>query len=215
MTYKTTEIHPDDNARMGAVDRPVIVDSFPVVVIGASAGGIIALSTILAALPERFSAAIAIVQHRSSKPGLLAEVISRQSGRSVRDATEGDRLIPGSIFLAPAGRHLLINADASLSLADTPKVHFSRPSVDRLFESAAENLKGRIIAVVLTGGDGDGQDGVQAVKRWGGCVIAQDRATSKTPSMPESAIETGCVDLVLPLDEIAPMIARLLLQGAS
>jgi two-component system, chemotaxis family, protein-glutamate methylesterase/glutaminase len=188
-------------------------NTFPVIVFGASAGGIPALSTILSDLPETFPAVIAIVQHRSSEPGLLAETLSRRSGRTVRDAAEGDQLAPGLIVLAPAGKHLLINPDASLSLSDSPKVRSSRPSADRLFESGAQNLKDRLIAVVLTGYDGDGTNGVEAVRRMGGRVIAQEPATAEAPNMPLSAITTGCVDFVLPLREIGPARARLVVEG--
>jgi two-component system chemotaxis response regulator CheB len=185
-------------------------DTFPVVVFGASLGGIQALSTIHASLPEEFPAAIAIVQHRPSEPGLLAEVLSSRSKRPVRDAAEGDRLAPGHVFLAPAGRHLLINRDGTLSLSDSPKVRSSRPAADVLFGSGAESLGGRLIAVVLTGGDGDGSDGVRTVKGMGGRVIAQDEATSQAFSMPRSAMATGCVDFVVPLGEIGPLLARLI-----
>lgn len=184
-------------------------DAFPVVVFGASAGGIPALSTILGSLPAEFPAAIAIVQHRSSEPGLLAETLSHRSKRPVRDATDGDRLAPGRIFVAPAGKHLLINADGSLSLSEAPKVRSSRPAADPLFESAAESLGERLLAVVLTGYDHDGSKGIEAVHRTGGRVIAQEPTTAEAPGMPVSAIMTGCVDWVLPVGEIGPALARL------
>jgi two-component system chemotaxis response regulator CheB len=184
-------------------------EAFPVVVIAASAGGINALGVILASLPADFRAGIAIVQHRSPQAGLLAEALSYLGGRTVRDANEGDRLTPGSVFVAPAGKHLLINRDGSLSLSDSAKVHSVRPAADRLFASGAESLRGRLIAVVLTGGDGDGSDGVRTVKAMGGRVIAQDETTSEVFSMPASAIATGCVDFVVPLGEIGPALVEL------
>lgn len=184
-------------------------DTFPVVVFGASAGGIQAIGDILFSLPKEFPAAIAIVQHRSSQPGLLAEVLSRRSGRVIRDAAEGDQLTPGCIFLAPADKHLLINPDASLSLSGSLRIRSSRPAADVLFASGAGSLGDRLIAVVLTGGDSDGMDGVEAVHRAGGWVIVQDPATAETPGMPVSALTTGCVDAMLPLDEIGPALLRL------
>jgi two-component system, chemotaxis family, protein-glutamate methylesterase/glutaminase len=192
-----------------------VPDTFPVVVFGASAGGIEALATILSALPDQFLAAIAIVQHRSSRPGSLAAVLTYLAKRSVRDAVEGDLLSPGCVFVAPAGSHLLINPDGTLSLSDSAKVRSSRPAADRLFESGAESLKERLIAVVLTGGDFDGSNGVQAVKRLGGRVIAQDEATSQVYGMPGSAIATGSVDFVLPLGEIGPALTRLVAGGVA
>jgi two-component system, chemotaxis family, protein-glutamate methylesterase/glutaminase len=184
-------------------------DAFPVVVFGASYGGIQALSTILASLPEQFPAAIAIVQHRSSESGLLAEVLSFRSKRPVRDAAEGDRLAPGDVFLAPAGRHLLINPDGTLSLSDSPKVRSSRPAADVLFESGAESLGGRLIAVVLTGCASDGTRGIEAVHRRGGRSVVQSPETCDAPGMPVSALATGCVDIVVPLGEIGPTLEQL------
>lgn len=184
-------------------------DAFPVVVFGASFGAIRALSTILASLPEEFPAATAIVQHRSNEPGLLAEALSFRSMRPVRDAAEGDRLSLGLIFLAPAGSHLLINPDGTLSLSDSPKVRSSRPAADVLFESAAECLSGRLIAVVLTGYDSDSTRGIEAVHRRGGRVVVQSPQTCEAPDMPVSALSTGCVDIVVPLSEIGPTLEEL------
>jgi two-component system chemotaxis response regulator CheB len=184
-------------------------DAFRIVIFGASFGGIPALSTILASLSEEFPAAIAIVQHRSSEPGLLAETLSFRSERPVRDAAEGDRLAPGRIFLAPTGSHLLINPDGTLSLSDSPKVRSSRPAADMLFESGAQSLGGRLIAVVLTGFGSDGTRGIEAVHRRGGRVVVQSPETCEAPNMPVSALTTGCVDIVVPLSEIGPTLEQL------
>jgi two-component system, chemotaxis family, protein-glutamate methylesterase/glutaminase len=176
-------------------DTQAQTSGFPVIVLGASAGGLAALSTILGGLPSDFRAAIAVVQHRTaSPPGLLAELLGRRTALPAKDAEQGEQMEPGRVYVAPAGRHLLIHPDASLWFSDTPKVHFARPAADLLFESGAESLGDRIIAVVLTGGDSDGSDGVRSVKRMGGTVIAQDEATSEVFGMPGSAIETGDVD---------------------
>jgi two-component system, chemotaxis family, protein-glutamate methylesterase/glutaminase len=185
-------------------------DAFDVVVMGASSGGLYALSTILAALPADFPAAISIVQHRHpQQETMLAEILSCRSLLVVRDASEGDRLKPGLVHLAPRGKHLLVKEDGLLFLSDGPKVKFCRPAADKLFETAAESHRERVIAVVLTGGNDDGADGVRGVKRMGGTVIAQDRKTSEAFWMPHAAISTGVVDFVLPLDEIAPALVAL------
>ncbi|MHC5536959.1 chemotaxis protein CheB [Singulisphaera rosea] len=184
--------------------------NFDVVLIGGSLGGIEALGVILGALPANFPAAIAVVLHRSPHgPGILAEIIGRRTRLSVKDAAEGDHLVPGTVHIAPPDRHLLIDRGGSLSLSNAAKVRFSRPSVDRLFESGAESLGGRIIAVVLTGYDGDGADGVRAVKRWGGMVLTQNRETAEVSDMPLASIATGTVDLVLPLEAIAGTLLSL------
>ena len=138
-------------------------------------------------------------------------VIAASSSRSWADdrtlrvstVVEGTALEPATIYVAPPGLHLLVNPDGTLSLSKAELVHFVRPSADLLFESAAASFTDRVIAVVLTGTGEDGANGVRAVKTMGGTVLAQDEATSAYFGMPRAAIETGCVDFVLPLDEIA------------
>lgn len=190
-------------------------DAFDVVVMAASAGGLHALSTVLSELPADFPAAIAIVQHRHpDTPSVLAEILRSRCSLLVKDAEAGDRLEPGLIHLAPRGMHLLMGGAGLLSLSNGPKVRFSRPSADVLFESAAESLRERVIAVVLTGANDDGADGVRAVKRMGGTVIVQDRETSESVWMPLSAISTGAVDFIRPLGGIAPLLLALV-RGAG
>jgi two-component system chemotaxis response regulator CheB len=180
------------------------------VVIAASAGGISALSEVLGGLPEDFPAAIAIVQHLDPRhPSLISEILSRRTHLRVTQAREGDRLRPGQAVIAPPNRHLLVNADGTLSLTSTELVHFVRPSADLLFESVAAGFRERVIAVVLTGSGVDASMGVRAVKKMGGTVIAQDHGTSEVYGMPDAAIRTGVVDFVLPLPEIAPALLTL------
>ena len=113
------------------------------------------------------------------------------------------------VFTAPPDHHLLVNPDETLSLSQGPKVNYARPAADPLFESAAACLGPRLIAVVLTGGESDGSLGVQFVKQHRGIVIAQNAASSEKPNMPLAAIKTGAVDYILPLDEIALALVRL------
>ena len=138
---------------------------------------------------------------------MFEELVSRRTRLTIRQAEAGDVLRPGTVHVAPPDRHLLIGPGGALSLSDSPKVRFSRPAADPLFESAAAVFGARVIAVVLTGGDGDGSDGIRVVKRMGGRVIAQDEESSQVFGMPDSAFKTGMVDYVLPLGDIA---ARLL-----
>lgn len=188
--------------------------AFDLVALTASADGLNALTQVLAALPSDFPVAIVVVQHLSPHhPSLLAQILNRRTSLAVKQAEEGCHLSPGKVFIAPPDYHLLVNADGSLSLTQTEKVHFVRPAAEVLFESVAEHYKQRAIAVVLTGGDGDGSTGVQAIKKMGGKVIAQDKATSKVWGMPASAIATGCVDWVLPLDKIGQAITQLVVYG--
>jgi two-component system, chemotaxis family, protein-glutamate methylesterase/glutaminase len=180
-----------------------------VVVIAASVGGLAAISTILAALSSDFPAAIAIVQHRLPKPSTMLEsLLGRVTPLVVKAAESGDRMQAGMVYVAPPDFHMVIN-DGHVALSHSPKVRFSRPSADQLFLSAAEHVNSRLIAVVLTGGNSDGTEGIRAIKRMGGTVIAQDEATSDNFTMPKSAIATGDVDYILPISEIGPALLAL------
>jgi two-component system chemotaxis response regulator CheB len=186
------------------------VAGFALVALAASAGGLKALSEVLGALPADFPAALVVVQHVDPRHrSLLAEILGKRTALGVRQAHEGDTLERGVAFIAPPNSHLLVNAGGSLSLTHTELVHFVRPSADLLFESAAASYKERAIAVVLSGSGRDGAMGVKAIKKMGGTVIAQDEKTSEFFGMPEAAAKTGIVDLVLPLQEIAPALRRM------
>lgn len=183
---------------------------YDLVVVAASAGGVPALTTLLAGLPADFPLPVAIVQHRLPRhQQVLAKVLGWRASLAVKTAEDGEVMHPGTVYLAPPQMHMTVRADRSLALADGRKIRHVQSSANPLFESAADALGGRVIAVVLTGYDRDGTDGVQSVKRHGGTVIAQDEATSTHFGMPRSAIETGCVDQILPLAKIAGELARL------
>src|SRR5919199_3718839 len=190
--------------------------AFDVVALAASAGGLAALSQVLSALPRDFPAAITVVQHLDPRHrSLMAEILNRRTAVPVREAEEGARLQPGTVYIAPPNKHLLVNPDGTLSLSSSELVHFLRPSADLLFESVAASYKERAIAVVLTGTGSDGTMGVRAIKKMGGTVIAQDEATSEFFGMPGAAIHSGSVDFVLPLDEIAAALVILVMRGAA
>jgi len=184
----------------------------------ASAGGLAALSVILAGLPGDFPAAIAIVMHLSpDHKSILAELLSRRTHLVVKQAQTGDVLCPACVFIAPPNQHLFVAQGGRLKLSSSAaeKVHYARPSAEPLFASVAAVYKKNAIAVVLTGGDGDGSFGVQIISDQGGKVIAQDRPTSQDFSMPETSIKTGDVDFILPLDEIAPKLIELVAAGGG
>jgi two-component system chemotaxis response regulator CheB len=189
---------------------------FEVVALAASAGGLPALSKCLAALPADFPAAVLIVQHLDPRHrSLMADLLGRRTTLPVKEAEEGDQLKAGTVFVAPPNRHLLVNPDKTLSLSQSELVHFLRPSADLLFESVAACYRERAIAVVLTGTGSDGAMGVQAIKKMGGTVIAQDERSSDFFGMPAAAIQTGNVDFILPLDEIAPALVTLVGRGQA
>lgn len=188
--------------------------AFDVVAIATSAGGLAALSNILAGMPAAFPASMLIVQHLDPRHrSLMASILSRRTSLAIQEAREGDLLKPGTVFIAPPNHHLLVNFDSTLTLSQSELVHFVRPSGDLLFESVAAIFKERAIAVVLTGSGSDGAMGVEAIKKMGGTVIVQERDSAEFTGMPDAAIRTGAVDFVLPLNEIASAIVTLVMKG--
>jgi two-component system chemotaxis response regulator CheB len=189
---------------------------FDIVVIGASAGGVRALLTVLGDLPDPFPVAIGLVLHLSrDHASILPKVLARRTRRRVEWATQGSPLEPGTIYIAPRNRHFEIDARGKTTLATTPRVQFSRPSIDLLFESAAKAYGDRTLAVLLTGNGADGSAGATAVFDAGGLVIAQDEASSEYFGMPRQAIQSGAATIVLPLGAIAAAITRLVEEGRS
>jgi len=189
--------------RRGGGVRPDLV------VAGASLGGPRALAAMLRALPQDFPVPIAIVQHIADgfTEG-LASWLATESRLEVREARDGDRLRPGSVVLAPTGRHLLVTEGVA-RLSDAPPVDTFKPSVTPLFVSAARAYGPRVCGVILTGMGRDGAEGLRAIRDAGGPTLAQDEATSAVFGMPRAAIELGAVDRVLPLDEIPRALVEL------
>ncbi len=180
------------------------------VVIGSSWGGLVALEKILSALPKDFEMSIAIAQHRSvdSGAGALSAMLGRHTALDVCEAGDKEPIEPGRVYIAPPDYHLYVE-QGSFALDVDDAVQYSRPSIDVLFDSAADVYGDRLVAVILTGANQDGAYGIKRVKRRGGLTIAQDPATAVKPDMPAAAIATGAVDRVLPLDEIGPALAQL------
>lgn len=199
---------------MGSTERPrhsaKSQPAFDIVAIAASAGGVFALTQILAELPAGFSAIVVVVQHLDPRHrSLMPQIFGRRSRLPVYSGVDGTEVEHGHIYLAPPDRHMLINRDGTISLTQTELVNFVRPSADLLFESVAAAYGERAIAVVLTGAGKDGSMGVTAIKKRGGTVIVQDEASSEFFGMPSAAIRTGTVDFVLSLDEIPPALVTL------
>jgi two-component system chemotaxis response regulator CheB len=188
--------------------------AFDVVAFAASAGGLNALGLVLSGLPESFPAAVLVVQHLDPRhPSFLADILRRRTALQVQEAEGDERLRLGSVFIAPPNRHLLVNPDATIALTQTELVHFVRPSADLMFESVAAVFRDRAIAVVLSGTGSDGSMGVAAIQKMGGKVIAQDEKSSEFFGMPSAAIQTGHVDLIVPLGDIAATLIRLVAKG--
>jgi two-component system chemotaxis response regulator CheB len=195
--------------RERAAAAPRTAGRADLVVIGASLGGPRALATLLRGLPSTFPAPVAVVQHIADgfTEG-LASWLASESRLEVREARDGDPLVPGRVLVAPTGRHLLVH-DGQARLSDAPAVDTFKPSVTPLFLSAARAYGRRVCGVILTGMGRDGADGLKAIKDAGGPTLAQDEATSAVFGMPRAAIELGAVDRVLPLDELPRALVEL------
>ena len=180
------------------------------VVVGASAGGIEALRKIFSRLPANFPAVIAVVLHRS--PFFVASdlpwVLSIRTPHTIVEPGNAEPMKTGRIYVAPRDHHLVID-DGRFCVNRGPKQHFTRPAIDPLFLSAAQNYGRRVVGVILSGGGDDGVDGLLAIKAAGGLSIAQDPAEAKHPPMPHSAILFDHVDLVLPAEAIADILLKL------
>ncbi len=194
--------------------RKKVQRDFQLVVIGCSLGGMQALTTILGELPETFPVPIAVVQHRyrTSNESLPA-YFRRHVRLRVVDADDKQWIRPGYVYLAPANYHLLVE-EGELSLSVDEAVAYSRPSVDVLFESAADAYREELVGVILTGANADGARGVTRIKKNGGFVIVQDPSTAEAPDMPQAAIASTTVDRILPLDRIGPFLVELCCRPA-
>ena len=185
-----------------------------VLLIGSSTGGPQALTALVARLAPVFDRApVLITQHMPPTfTTILAEHLARSSGRNAHEAIDGEPVAPGTIYLAPGGRHMTVtkrNNQPAISLNDGPLVNFCRPAVDPLFNSAAEVWGSAILATILTGMGSDGARGAETIVAAGGSVIAQDEASSVVWGMPGAAANAGVCAAVLPLDQIAPKIVRM------
>jgi two-component system, chemotaxis family, protein-glutamate methylesterase/glutaminase len=202
---------------VSATGRNAAAPPFDVVALVASLGGLRAVSRILAALPAQFPAHVLVVQHgrRDHDPHHLAELLQRLTPLPTRTAHHGTQLRGPGVTIIPAGHLATIDTARRVTVTPVDAPDHLRGG-DTLLASIAATVGPRAIAVVLTGMLHDGAAGVRAVKRHGGRVLVQDPGTARASSMPASAIATGCVDFVLPLDRIpAALIALTMAPGAA
>lgn len=187
----------------------LINNRYELLVIGGSAGSLDVLIKLLPALRADLDLAIVIVLHRNYSESLLSEVLSDRMDRPVADAEEKDPLTPGSVYLAPADYHLLIEKERTFSLDYSEKVNFSRPSIDVTFETAADVYGAACVGLLLSGANADGADGLATIKSKGGLTIVQNPAEAAVRFMPDQAIQKVQVDYVATTDEMAEIINRL------
>jgi two-component system, chemotaxis family, protein-glutamate methylesterase/glutaminase len=188
------------------------VSEFGLVVIGASWGGLAAVSKIFAAMPGDFTLPIVLVQHRSKhSDDLLASLLQSVTQLRVVDVEDKEPLAPASVYIAPANYHLMVER-GYLSLTTDPLVRFSRPSIDVTFASAADSYRSAAIGVVLTGANDDGRRGLRRIVDNGGKGIVQDPATAESKAMPASAAQAVPEAEVIPLEEIPTRLVLLAAQ---
>ena len=176
-----------------------------IIVIAASAGGHAPLFRIIAALPTPCTAAIFVVMHIGSNPSILPQLLSRSGKHPALFPQDGTLIEAGHIYVAPPDHHMLTEAFV-IRLTKGPKVHHTRPSADPLFISAAKAHGSHVMGIVLSGGDGDGADGLRAITEHGGTSFVQDPNEAAMPSMPRAAILVDHPDAVLPVEEIAQRV---------
>lgn len=184
---------------------------FDFVVIGASVGGLEAVALLLEQLPPDFSLPIAIAQHRATAPpdGDLAGIWQRSTPLPVREAEDKAPIERGRVYIAPADYHLLVESRELFALSTDPPVLYARPSIDVLFESAADAYGGGVIGVILTGASADGSQGLKAIGERGGCTLVQEPATAECDVMPRAALAATSVNHVLAATDLGRILAAL------
>jgi two-component system chemotaxis response regulator CheB len=178
-----------------------------VVVVGTSAGGLRALEKIFGNLPAEFTVPIVAVQHRARESDAFASIMQSLCALPVHEAEDKEPLVAPGIYLAPPDYHLMLEP-GHLALSTDEPVSYSRPSIDVLFESAADAYGAGVLGLLLTGANQDGARGLARIRAAGGVALVQDPATAESPEMPTAAITAGAVDRVLPLLAIADELVR-------
>jgi len=183
---------------------------YEAIVIGVSSGGMNAMKALFANLPKDFKLPVIIVQHVSQhSDNIWIQLLNDKSSLEIKEADEKERIENGKVYIAPSNYHLLVEKDKTFSLSTDERVNFARPSIDVLFETAADAYKQTLIGVVLTGSNNDGSRGLKQIKELGGLTIVQQPQTAESPYMPASAIATSQPDYILPLEEIIKLLIEI------
>ena len=186
------------------------MNRYGAIVVGASAGGVEALLHVFGALPKAFDIPILTVLHLpDERRSQLSEVFATRLGRPVREGSDKAAIEPGVIYFAGPSYHLSVERDFTLSLSQEERVHFSRPAIDMLFDSAADAYGPDLVGVLMTGANEDGAKGLAAIKRRGGLTIVQDPAEARMPTMPLAALKLQQPDHILSLNGIGSLLAKL------
>jgi len=183
---------------------------YTAVVVGSSAGGLNALRILLSNIDKDFSMPVIIVQHISpDSENYLIHILNDLKRLKVKEADEKEKPRAGYAYVAPPNYHLLIESDQSFTFTVDERVNYARPSIDVLFQTAAEVYREHLIGIILTGANSDGSLGLKRIKELGGMAIVQDPATAEADSMPKAAIQACAVDHVLGIEEISAFLNTL------
>lgn len=184
--------------------------SFKALVIGGSAGGVDALLTLLPQLPAGFALPVLCILHLPpDRQSRLAELFDQRVALPVVEATDKMPITPGTVYFAGAGYHLSVERDFTFSLSCEPPVHYARPAIDVLMESAADAWGAGLAGVLVTGANQDGAAGMEHIRKRGGLTIVQDPQEAQAQAMPQQAIARGAAQLVLPLAQIGALLPML------
>lgn len=188
--------------------------NYAAIVVGGSAGSVDALSILLPALPATVRGAMLVTLHLPrDRRSLLPEIFRRRCALPLREAHDQESIEPGTVYFAPPDYHLLVDAGPRTALSVDPPVHFSRPSIDVLFDSAADVYGPGLVGILLSGANDDGAQGLARIRASGGLAIVQEPATASMPFMPQAALDRTAVDHVLPPAGIATLLTQFHLQG--
>lgn len=183
---------------------------YEAIVIGVSSGGINAMKVIFSLLPKGFNTPIIIVQHLGAhSDNQLIKLLNDKSNLSIKEADEKEKIENGKVYIAPPNYHLMIERDKTFSLSVDEPVYYARPSIDILFESAAEAYRDKLIGVILTGSNSDGTVGFKKINEYEGLTIAQDPKTAESAYMPASAIAAIKPDYILSLEDIIKLLIKI------
>ncbi len=184
--------------------------SYEAIVIGVSLGGMNALKIMFSLLPKNFNTPIIIVQHLSPRSdNQWIKILNEKSNLHIKEADEKEKIEKGNVYIAPANYHLPIEKNKTFSLTINERVNFARPSIDVLFESAAEAYKNKLIGIVLTGSNKDGTNGIKRIQEFGGLTIIQNPETTESSYMPISALSAIRPDYILSLEEIIKVLIKI------
>lgn len=187
------------------------IGTYKLLVIGGSAGSLDVAMKIVAALPMQMQAAVVVVLHRkNASDSILTGIFSSRTNLPVKEVEDKEALLPATVYIAPPNYHLLVEDEHNFSLDSSEKIHYSRPSIDVTFESAAEVFGPAAVGILLSGANADGAAGLQHIKQHGGYTIVQDPHTAEVGYMPQQALNLGSIDAVVDGNELPQFVQQLL-----